>query len=147
MEILACFVSILQVSHTECYIYILGYFGCLVLLTVSKTPWFLFQEKHIILTLDVSAGLCSHLQKSFYFMSNFLFNWVESQNKFYKIVLELACRDRSLTISLVSQLGETSWPQLLCPSAIKALFKDNLCFLEDIIKIKKMLAETVKAKY
>ena len=79
-------------------------------------------------------------------MSNFLFRRVESQNRFYKIVLELAFNDKSLTISLGPSVGRNIMTTTVV-SPLKALFKVNLCFLEDIVKIKKMLAETVKVKY
>ena len=48
------------------------------------------------------------LTKSFYVKFSLQSKVSESQYRFYKIVLELAFRDRSLTVSLVSQLGETS---------------------------------------
>ena len=87
------------------------------------------------------------LLKSFYFMSSFFFNRVESQKRFYKIVLELACRDRSLRRSWFLSWEKHRDHYCCVPSTLKALFKGNLCFLEDIIKIKKVLVETVKAQY
>ena len=93
MRINACLYCVLQGSHILNVIILYNtYQGTLTVRLIS----FSGETYHldINLELDVSAdcclgGLCCHT-KSFYFMSNFLFNWVESQNRFYKIVLELA---------------------------------------------------------
>ena len=143
---IACAVSILQVSHTECCNNIYAYQGTLAV-------WYSWQsQRHLdfffrrnipslhqmfLLTVVLS------FTKSFYVQFSLQSGRISAQ------VLQNSARTCLQRQESYSQPGFSLGRNIMTTvvSPIKALFKGYLRFLERIIKIKTMLAETVKAKY